>query len=67
MRSPSVRLLLACALFSAWLVPLLAGWAFGGAIHLVLLAALVVFPWRAARASAPPAPAEMDRTPEETS
>lgn len=37
-----MRLLLACALASAWLVLLLAGVALGGATHL-LLAASVVF------------------------
>ncbi|MGE5234044.1 MAG: hypothetical protein ACM3OB_08025 [Acidobacteriota bacterium] len=65
MRSPNVRLLAACALFSAWLVPLLAGWAFGGAIHLVLAAALVAFPWRAARQPLSPASEDAARSSEE--
>jgi len=31
---------------SAWLGLLLAGWTFGGAIHLLLALALILFPWR---------------------
>jgi hypothetical protein len=42
------RLLLAAVAFSAWLVLLLAGFAFGGGVHLLLAAALALFPWRAA-------------------
>jgi len=45
-RSPAVlRLLLACTLFSAWLVLLMTGFVLGGALHLALLLALVLFPW----------------------
>lgn len=33
-------------MFSAWMLFLLVGWAAGGAIHLLLVAALVLFPWR---------------------
>lgn len=43
------RLLLAAALLSAWLVLLFAGWALGGAVHLLLVATLAVFPWRELR------------------
>jgi uncharacterized RDD family membrane protein YckC len=43
------RLLVACGLFSLWFVALLGGVAGGGTIHLVLAAALVVFPWSALR------------------
>jgi enoyl-CoA hydratase/carnithine racemase len=47
--SPLQRTLAAAALFSTWMVCLLSGWAFGGAIHLALALALVVFPWRESR------------------
>jgi hypothetical protein len=43
------RTLLASALISTWLVCLLAGFALGGAIHILLAGALVVFPWRELR------------------
>ncbi len=43
------RLTLSVALLSAWLILLLSGYALGGAIHLLLLASLVLFPWREAR------------------
>ena len=43
------RLTLSVALLSAWLILLLSGFALGGAIHLLLLASLVLFPWREAR------------------
>ena len=49
--SPLVRAAAALLLFSAWLALLFAGRAGGGAVHLLLLTALVAFPWRAA---APP-------------
>ena len=42
------RLTLSVALLSAWLILLMSGFAFGGAIHLLLLASLALFPWRAA-------------------
>jgi hypothetical protein len=47
MRSPLARAALALAIFSAWLTLLLAGRTAGGAIHLLFLAALLLFPWRA--------------------
>ena len=47
--SALTRLFLAVALLSAWLILLLSGFAFGGAIHLLLLASLGLFPWREAR------------------
>ena len=50
MTRASLRLLLAAALAGAWLVLLFSGVALGGAIHLVAVAALLVFPWGAARA-----------------
>jgi hypothetical protein len=51
-----LRLLVAAALIPAWLLLLFTGHPFGGATHLLLVAALVVFPWRAARAQPPVSP-----------
>lgn len=52
MRSPFthsiIRAAFALTLFSGWLALLFAGLAGGGAVHLLLLAALALFPWRAA-------------------
>jgi hypothetical protein len=48
--APTLRAALALASFSAWLALLFAGFAGGGAVHLLLLAALVLFPWKAAGA-----------------
>ncbi len=42
------------ALFSGWLALLFAGFAAGGAVHLLLAGSLALFPWRAAREA--PAP-----------
>lgn len=54
---PTARAAVAVALLSAWLVLLMAGSSFGGAIHLALVAALAAFPWREVRqAGADPAP-----------
>jgi hypothetical protein len=47
MRSPVLRAAVALLLFTSWLALLFAGYAFGGAIHLLLLGALVLFPWKA--------------------
>jgi hypothetical protein len=44
--TPNLRLLLASALLSGWLLLLLVGWILGGAVHLLLVAALATFPWR---------------------
>lgn len=44
--TPLQRTFVAAALFSTWIVCLLSGWAFGGAVHLALAGALAVFPWR---------------------
>lgn len=49
--SPTLRLLISATLVSTWLVLLFTGWAFGGAVYLLLAAALVVFPWTALRTS----------------
>ena len=44
-----IRLAVALALFSAWLVLLLVGSPLGTAVYALLVAALVVFPWRLLR------------------
>ena len=44
-----LRAALAFGLVAAWLGLLLSGFAWGGAVHLLLGGALVAFPWRAAR------------------
>ena len=43
------RLTLSVAALSAWLILLLSGFALGGAVHLLLVASLAAFPWRAGR------------------
>lgn len=43
---PSLRLILSGLCVSGWMVLLFSGFAFGGAVHLLLVAALVLFPWR---------------------
>ena len=48
-----IRAALSLTLFSGWLALLFAGVARGGAVHLLLLAALALFPWRAARDGPP--------------
>jgi hypothetical protein len=47
--APLTRVALAFGLLSAWLVVLFAGFSGGGAVHLLLGAALFAFPWRALR------------------
>jgi hypothetical protein len=44
------RSALALLLFSGWLALLFAGLAAGGAVHLLLVGAAVLFPWKALRA-----------------
>ncbi|HEX3555038.1 MAG TPA: hypothetical protein VIA62_17570 [Thermoanaerobaculia bacterium] len=46
MRSTTVRAVLGLVLFSSWLALLFLGLALGGAIHLLLVGGLAVFPWR---------------------
>lgn len=53
MRSPMLRASLAALLGSSWMALLFAGFAFGGGIHLLLLGALALFPWREARRRVP--------------
>jgi len=48
MRFSAIRAAFALLLISAWLALLFSGWAFGGAVHLLLAGALVLFPWKAA-------------------
>lgn len=45
---PTLRAALAVALLSGWLVALFVGWVAWGLTHLLLVAALAVFPWRLA-------------------
>lgn len=52
--SPTLRLTLAVAGVSAWLVLLSVGIILGGAVYLLLAAALVVFPWGELKAGDPP-------------
>ena len=49
--TPTARLFAAAACFAAWLVLLFLGFAAGGAVHALAVAAIVLVPWR--RASAP--------------
>ncbi|MGD2115760.1 MAG: hypothetical protein PVG07_11940 [Acidobacteriota bacterium] len=44
---------LALGLLSTWLLLLFTGLLAGGAVHLLLIAALVAFPWRALREEDP--------------
>lgn len=44
--SPRSRLYLSALCLSAWLILLFTGWTFAGATHLLLPAALLLFPWR---------------------
>lgn len=53
--APVPRAAAALLLFSGWLALLFSGIAGGRAVHLLLLVALVLFPWKAA---APPPPPE---------
>ena len=46
MSTASRHLLLSMAMLSAWLILFLSGRTGGGAIHLLLAASLLLFPWR---------------------
>lgn len=65
-----LRAAAAIALVSTWLVALFVGWVAGGLAHLLLVAALVTFPWRVAvrgEDGVPFAPvSNQEREPEET-
>jgi len=58
MTTPTARAALALILFSGWMALLFWGFAFGGAVHVLLAAALALFPWRAAAAVPPSAPGD---------
>ena len=45
------RLALSFGLLSAWLALLLLGWSLGGAVYLLLVAAVALFPWRLLRSA----------------
>lgn len=47
--SSTPRAALALTLFTGWLALLFVGHAAGGAVHLLLVGALGLFPWRALR------------------
>jgi hypothetical protein len=47
MRSPTLRAALALLLVSTWMGLLFAGVLLGGALHLLLPGAALLFPWRA--------------------
>lgn len=49
--SPTLRAALALLAFSGWLAALFWGVLLGGAVHLLLPLAFVVFPWRSLGAS----------------
>jgi hypothetical protein len=46
MRFPAVRAVVSLVLISSWLALLFSGFAFRGGVHLILIAALALFPWR---------------------
>lgn len=48
---PTVRTALSLAALSAWVVVLFSGWTGAGAVHLLPVAAVVLFPWRATQDS----------------
>lgn len=45
-----LRTAAALLLFTSWLALLFSGFAWGGAIHLLLAGGLALFPWRSLRA-----------------
>jgi len=51
--SPALRAAVALLAFSGWLAALFWGVLFGGAIHLLLPVAAVLFPWRSLGPSVP--------------
>jgi hypothetical protein len=61
MRSPLLRAALALLLLSTWMGLLFAGVLLGGALHLLLPAAALLFPWRS------PAPPQTSREGDERS
>jgi hypothetical protein len=65
MRFPAIRAVFALILISSWLALLFSGLAFRGAVHVFLIAALVLFPWRAALGPPPPEGEEGESTTQE--
>ena len=59
-RGPLLRLFFATTAASLWLFALLVGWLVGGAVHLLLLVAAVIFPYGALP---PPVPADDEPPP----
>jgi hypothetical protein len=55
-RTAYARAAAALLLVSAWMALLFAGFLFGGALHLLLPAAAVLFPWRWLAPPLPPSP-----------
>jgi len=47
--SPMLRTAAALSLFTGWLALLFSGFAWGGAVHLLLAGGLALFPWRTLR------------------
>lgn len=66
LRHATFRAALSVSALSAWLVLLFVGWVGGGAVHLLLVASLALFPWRAA-ASGSEEPDEATATEDERS
>jgi hypothetical protein len=58
---PLPRAALALVLFTTWLALLFAGFALGGAVHLLLAGSLALFPWRALPTGNPTPEAEAER------
>lgn len=46
LRSDVLRTALAMAAISLWTLLLFSGWSLGGTVHLLLVLALALFPWR---------------------
>jgi hypothetical protein len=64
MRRPVPRAALSLLLFSGWMALLFWGFVFHGGVHLLLAAALSLFPWKAAGArTLPPGPSPFPSPP----
>jgi hypothetical protein len=48
--SQKSKLVVSAILFSAWMGLLVFGWTFGGTVYLLLLASLILFPWKSLKA-----------------
>lgn len=49
----SLRIVLSLLALTAWMMLLFTGWAFAGAVHLLVIVALALFPWRSLPRRAP--------------